>query len=167
MCSLWPDPRRDGMESPFARSRARRCGCLRRLSRRAGSRSRRRQSWPAAVLTSVTDGSVMRGCEHFGDHARLDERQIALHVDQDLARQVVRNLRDAIGAGPVCRLRSSGRCRQSSRLQQRSVRRQSRRPRRRSRARRPRGDRRARSSDGPRSQRAACQEVSKRRIGRG
>jgi len=42
--------------------------------------------------------------EHFGDHARLDERQIALYVDQDLARQVVCNLRDAIGARPVCSL---------------------------------------------------------------
>jgi len=39
--------------------------------------------------------------EHFGNHARLDERQIALHVDQDLARQVGCDLCDAICAGPV------------------------------------------------------------------
>jgi len=43
--------------------------------------------------------------EHFGDHARFDQGQIALHVDDDLARQVVGDLGHAIGAGAMPRLR--------------------------------------------------------------
>jgi hypothetical protein len=42
--------------------------------------------------------------DHFSDHLRLDERQIGLHVDDDLAAQIARSFRDAIRAGAVSRL---------------------------------------------------------------
>ena len=43
--------------------------------------------------------------DHFGDHLRLDERQIGLHVDDDLAAQVAGRFSDAIRAGAVPRPR--------------------------------------------------------------
>ena len=153
-------------ESATAKSRAHRRGCPRRPSPRAGSRSRKDCSSPGAASTSDRRVGHQR-LEHLRDHAWLDERQVALHVDEDVARQISGDLRNPVRARSDASSLSVGRFHRTFPRLQQSARRRSRRRRRRCRAHRRRDDRRARSSGGRRCQRAAFQEVSKRRIGRG
>ena len=60
-----------------------------------------------------TDGSSANGATSFVDRARIDQRLVALHVDDDVAVERRGDFGEPIGAGLVCRLASAAPCRRT------------------------------------------------------
>ena len=123
---------------------------------------------PAERCVISSDGSASSGCDDGVDRRGLDERLVALDVDDDVAGQLARDFGDAVGAACGGRRASSPRRRRTPRprraMRSSSVATITRVARR---APPRRGDRRARSSDGRRCRRELFRGSGWSGIGRG